>query len=399
MKTDKQSVLAVNGGSSSIKFSLYRIAEPLKLVFFGELENIGTKNTILHYTHMDLDEKTEMPVFESDYKYAVEFLIDWLEKQDEFINVRVIGHRIVFGMSRPSPEVITTKLLRELSESTVLDPEHMSGALKLIDGFKHKYPKLSQIACFDTSFHTSMPPVAKILPIQRRFYEQGIRRYGFHGLSYHYILEEFNRLSDPDTAKEKIIIAHLGNGASMAAIKDGKSIDTSMGFTPSSGIPMSTRSGDLDPGVALYLMKTQKMNADQFGHLINFESGLLGISESSSDMRELLTLEPKDPRAAEAIDVFCYQAKKCIGSFAAALGGLNALIFSGGIGENAPAVRGRICEGLEFLGIEIDSAKNMHHGGIISKEKSKVMVRVIKTNEELMIAKLTCQVMNKLINK
>ncbi len=222
----------------------------------------------------------------------------------------------------------------------------------------------------------------------------GIQRYGFHGLSYAYLLEELNRIAGNETAKGKLIIAHLGNGASLAAIKDGKSIDTSMGFTPASGLIMGTRGGDLDPGVAWYLMQIGKLNPEQLSHLINHESGMLGISETSSNMQELLKLKDSDSRAAEAIQLFCYQTKKWIGSYAAVLGGLDTLIFSGGIGEHVAEVRKLVCSGLDFLGIEIDTMKNEKNEAIISCTASKVSVHVIKTNEELMIARSVCNVLN-----
>jgi acetate kinase len=239
-----------------------------------------------------------------------------------------------------------------------------------------------------------MPPVAKLLSIPRRYYKMGIQRYGFHGLSYAYLMQELERIAGNKSAKRKIILAHLGNGASVAAVKDGKSIDTSMGFTPTSGLPMGTRTGDLDPGVAWYLMQYERLDPKEFNHLINHESGLLGISETSADMRELMKIEDRDERAAEAIELFCYQTKKWIGSFAAVLGGLDVLVFSGGIGENSPDVRSRIGSNLEFPGIELDKIKNINNQTIISADTSKVNVYVIKTNEELMIATLVGWLLN-----
>ncbi|MEJ7738698.1 MAG: hypothetical protein WKF97_14820 [Chitinophagaceae bacterium] len=229
------------------------------------------------------------------------------------------------------------------------DPEHLPGEIKLIEAFQDHYPSSIQIACFDTAFHASMPSVAKLLSIPRKYNAMGIQRYGFHGLSYSFLMKELKRITWHEAAQGRIILAHLGNGASLAAVKEGTCIDTSMGFTPTSGLPMGTRTGDLDPGVALYLMQLYKMPAKQFGHLINHKSGLLGLSETSSDMRDLLKCEATDSRAAEAIELFCYQTKKWIGSFAAALGGLGTLIFSGGIGENAPEVRDRICSRFQYL--------------------------------------------------
>ncbi|MBC7535232.1 MAG: acetate/propionate family kinase, partial [Ferruginibacter sp.] len=243
-------------------------------------------------------------------------------------------------------------------------------------------------------FHTAMPRVAKLLPIPAKYFSMGIQRYGFHGLSYAYLMQELNDIAGYQTAKGKIILAHLGNGASLAAVKEGKCIDTSMGFTPASGLVMGTRTGDLDPGVAWYLMQVEKLTPQQFNNLINHKSGLLGISETSSDMRQIIKSKNSDPRAADAFNLFCYQAKKYIGAYAAVLGGLDTLIFSGGIGEHAPEVRDRICRGLEFLGIELDEARNLKNETIISTDASKVCVRVIKTNEELMIARLVCHVLN-----
>jgi acetate kinase len=235
--------------------------------------------------------------------------------------------------------------------------------------------------------------VATLLPIPRRFNAKGVQRYGFHGLSYSYLMEELVRLGDPAATKGSVILAHLGNGASLAAIRDGKSIDTSMGFTPTAGLVMSTRSGDLDPGLAPYLAQTEQVTAKQFYEMVNQHSGLLGVSEISSDMRDLLAQEAGDVRAAEAVELFCYQAKKWIGAFAAALGGLDTLVFAGGIGENSPTVRARICDGLGFLGIELEEKQNSANKSLISAAACRVAVHVIRTDEELMIAKMACRVL------
>jgi acetate kinase len=232
-----------------------------------------------------------------------------------------------------------------------------------------------------------MPAVATLLPIPRRYREKGVRRYGFHGLSYAYLLDELARIAGQAAAGGRVVLAHLGNGASLAAVKGGRSIDTSMGFTPAAGLVMSTRTGDLDPGVMTYLARTERMTATDFHRIVNHESGLLGVSETSADMRDLLAREATDARAAEAIALFCYQAKKWVGAFAAALGGLDTLVFSAGIGERSAPIRARICEGLSFLGIELDDARNAAHAAVISRADSRVSVRVIATNEELMIAR------------
>ncbi len=293
-------------------------------------------------------------------------------------------------MQHTAPELLTQELLDELRRLCPIDPDHLPREIELIEAFRRRHPKLPQIACFDTAFHTTMPRVAKLLPIPRRYEAKGIQRYGFHGLSYAYLMEELVRLGDPAAKKGRVILAHLGNGASMAAVRDGQSIDTSMAFTPTAGLVMSTRSGDLDPGLVSYLARTEKMTAPQFNRMVNNESGLLGVSETSSDMKDLLDHETKDVRAAEAVALFSYQAKKWIGSFAAALSGLDTLVFAGGIGENAPPVRARICDGLGFLGIELDESRNTETAEVISTDASRVTVRVMKTDEELMIARSVC---------
>ena len=242
-------------------------------------------------------------------------------------------------------------------------------------------------------FTTALPRVARLLPIPRRFDAMGIQRYGFHGLSYAYLMQALAQVAGPQAAQGRVILAHLGNGASLAAVRDGRSIDTSMGFTPAGGLVMGTRSGDLDPGVAWYMMQREHLTSKQFNHLINHESGLLGMSETSSDMRDLLVQEAGDVRAAEAVEVFCYQVKKWIGAFAAAMGGLDTLVFAGGIGEHAPVVRARICAGLEFLGIEIEEESNAQNADVISTETGRVAVRIMHTDEELMIAKSVCGIL------
>ena len=296
-------------------------------------------------------------------------------------------------MKHTEPERITQELLDELHRIRPYDPDHLPREIELIEAFQRRHPQLPQVACFDTAFHRTMPRVARMLPIPRRFDAKGVERYGFHGLSYAYLMEELARVAGTKAAHGRVVLAHLGNGASLAAVRDGKSIDTSMGFTPTAGLVMGTRTGDLDPGVAWYLMQTENLTPKQFSNLINNESGLLGISETSSDMRDLLDRETQDVRAAEAVALFCYQARKWIGAFAAALGGLDTLVFSGGIGENAPEVRARICDGLEFLGIELEEKQNVANADLISTESSRVSVRVIHTDEERMIAKTVCRIL------
>ena len=387
MKSDKPSILTINGGSSSIRFALYRVEDPLKQGLYGKVDRIGLDGTNLTFHDPAKNQQDSRKLVASDHKSAANLLIDWLEEQGSFGSVRAIGHRVVHGMHHTAPELVTQELLDELDRIRPYDPDHLPREIELIEVFRRRHPKLPQVACFDTAFHHTMPRVAKLLPIPRRFEAKGIQRYGFHGLSYSYLMEELARLGDASATTGRVILAHLGNGASLAAVRDGKSIDTSMGFTPTAGLVMSTRSGDLDPGVAPFLARTEQIDTKQFYDMVNHKSGLLGVSETSSDMRDLLDHEKQDVRAAEAVALFCYQAKKWIGSFAAALGGLDTLVFAGGIGENAPAVRKRICEGLGFLGLELDKTRNTKTADVISAEASRVTVRVIRTNEELMIAR------------
>jgi acetate kinase len=383
----KQNLLTINGGSSSVKFSLYQTGASLQLRLTGKIERIGVSGTCLTFSDTKNDQQDRFTIDADDYDAATSFLVDWLEKQIDFTQLNAIGHRVVHGMKHTQPEMITQVLLEELRQISRYDPDHLPAEIDLIEKFRQRYPQLPQVACFDTAFHSQMPRLAQLLPVPRRFGEKGIQRYGFHGLSYAYLMTELVRLGDPSATSGKVILAHLGNGASMAAVRDGRSIDTSMGFTPASGLVMSTRCGDLDPGVAWYMMQNENLTSEQFKHLINRESGLLGISETSSDMGDLISHEATDERAAEAVALFCYQAKKWTGAYAAALGGLDTLVFAGGIGENSAVVRARICEGLEFLGIQIDKERNEQNVAVISAEHSRVVVRVMHTDEELMIAK------------
>ena len=363
------------------------MGEPLQRDLHGTVDRIGMSGTTLTSDDPATNRRDSRRLDASDHKSAATFLMDWLEGQPGFESVRAVGHRVVDGMQHTAPELVTQGLLDELDRISPYDPDHLPSEIELIEAFRQRHPKLPQVACFDTAFHRTMPRVAKLLPIPRRYDAKGVERYGFHGLSYAYLMEELARLGDPAATAGRVILAHLGNGASLAAVRDGKSIDTSMGFTPTAGLVMSTRSGDLDPGLAPYLARTEHMTTEQFYKMVNHRSGLLGVSETSSDMRDLLAREASDIRAAEAVALFCYQAKKWLGSFAAALGGLDTLVFTGGIGENAPLVRARICEGLGFLGIEIGERPNAGSGAVISTDTSRVTVRVIPTDEDLMIAR------------
>ncbi|MDO3645252.1 acetate/propionate family kinase [Mucilaginibacter sp. L3T2-6] len=353
-------VLAINAGSSSVKFALYQLVEQEETLLFS-----GSSAAIP----------------------AHEELADWLKKQPGIEQLTVIGHRVVHGMNHIQPETITPALVAELKTYIPYDPEHLPAEIRLIELFLASFPHIRQVACFDTMFHQTMPAMATIMAIPEKYRQKGVRRYGFHGLSYQYLTEY---LATNDSTHENVVIAHLGSGASVAAIQNGKSIDTSMGFTPGAGLVMSTRCGDLDPGVAAYLFRQVESDSKQFNHLVNHKSGLLAVSGTSSDMKELVKVREEDNRAAEAINLFCYQVSKYIGAYAAAMGGIDTLVFSGGIGEHLPEVRGQICRKLGFLGIELDSRQNLTNAENISTGKTRVYV--IPTNEALMMARLITRV-------
>lgn len=387
MKSTEACILAINGGSSSIKLALFEGDQSLRRVLAGRIERIGRSDAVFVVKGANPADDSSRAVAAADYAAAVRVLMDWIGDRAESSKVVAVGHRIVQGgPNHSAPERLTPTLMDSLRQLGPFDPEHLPEELLLAEAFHRRFPDLTQIACFDTAFHHDMPRVAKLLAIPRRYQAQGVRRYGFHGLSYAYLVQELERVGGPQTANAPVILAHLGSGASMVAVRDGHSFDTTMGFTPASGLMMSTRCGDVDPGLVAFLARGG-MNASQFDRMANHESGLLGVSETSADMRDLLAREAEDVRAAEAVALFCYQAKKWLGAYAAVLGGLDTLVFAGGIGENASAVRSRICEGLGFLGIELDATRNAAHADVISTDMSRVTVRVIATDEELMIAR------------
>lgn len=396
MKSALPCILTINGGSSSIRFAVYETGEKagaaLTVRLAGKIDRIGLTGTNLTVHHPAGKAQVPKPVAAGNHSKAVEFLLDWLSSQPVYASVKAVGHRVVQGMKHSAPERITPKLLAELHRITAYDPNHLPREIALIEALQRRHPKLPQVACFDTAFHRTMPQVAKILPIPRRYTAKGVERYGFHGLSYAFLMEELGRL-DPRAVKGRVILAHLGSGASLAAVRNGKSIDTSMGFTPAAGLVMGARTGDLDPGLVYYLARAEHVTAARFQKMVNHESGLLGVSGTSSDLRDLCARQSGDVHAAEAVELFCYQAKKWIGSFAAALGGLDTLVFSAGIGENAPLIRARICDGLGFLGIEIDRRRNSGNAPVISRDTGRVKVRVIRTDEELMIARSVARIL------
>ena len=383
----KGNILTINGGSSSIKFALFMAGEPLRRIFKGSIERIGLADAFFKVKGADAAEDFFRPAAAENHTMAVELLMDWIEDRIGSSSLLAVGHRVVHGGAKYyEPYLFSETMINDLKLLTPFAPEHLPQELLLAEAFSKRFPDLRQIACFDTAFHHTLPRVAQLLPIPRKYEAQGVRRYGFHGLSYTFLMRELTRVAGYEAAQGRVILAHLGNGASLAAVYQGKSMDTSMSFTPAAGVPMSTRTGDLDPGLACYLSRAEGMSPAEFNEMINARSGLLGMSETSSDMRDLLEREKNDIRAAEAIAVFCYQVKKWVGGFTAALGGLDTLVFSGGIGENAPQVRSRICAGLDYLGIKIDESANQANAAVISAENSRVPVRIIQTNEEWIIA-------------
>ncbi len=393
-KQAKPCILTINGGSSSIKFALFEVGPILRRSLAGAVERIGLPDAAFVAKSNHKADNFTRKVTAPDHTAAVGILMDWIEERIQRGELTAVGHRVVHGGPKYSdPQRITPQMVKELHELQAFDPEHLPEEILLTEAFHRRFPDLVQVACFDTAFHHDLPRVAQQLPIPRRFEAQGVRRYGFHGLSYAFLIEELRRVAGPKAGRGRVILAHLGNGASLAAVYNGKSMDTSMGLTPTGGVPMSTRSGDLDPGLVWFLARTESITDKKFNEIVNFQSGLLGISETSSDMQVLLDREIEDVRAAEAVALFCYQVKKWIGAFAAALGGLDTLVFAGGIGENAPVVRARICAGLEFLGIEFDAKQNLANAAVISAETSRVAVRVMHTDEEWMIAKTVCAVL------
>lgn len=377
-------ILVVNSGSSSIKVAVFRAGETLDRTLEAKFQRVGLPDGQLTWKETSGRSEARALVL-PNHAACVPHLIELLESRKE--TVKAIGHRVVHGGPRyVQPQLVSDEMLSELRRLSPFVPDHLPGGLLLIEAMRREYSNVPQIACFDTAFHHEMPRLAKLLPLPRRFDAKGIQRYGFHGLSYAYLMEQLATLDGVEKANGRVILAHLGNGASMAGVYEGKCRDTTMGFTPTAGLIMSTRPGDLDPGLFTYLARVEGMSADEFNRMINGESGLMGISETSSDMRDLCAREATDPRAAEAVGAFCYHARKAIGALTAVLGGLNTVVFSGGIGENAAPIRQRICAGLEYLGIELDSARNEANEAILSKPGSRVAVRMIRTNEERYIA-------------
>jgi len=387
-------ILTINGGSSTIKFAVFQGTDAPERILSGVVDRIGRPDATLAATDLASGEKHNTPIHAGDHREAAHCLIDWIERWSGERRFDAIGHRVVHGGVRlDRHQRITPDLIEELCRTQPLDLAHLPREIALIKAFDERFKDVTQFACFDTVFNRTLPRIAQILPIPRRYFEAGIRRVGFHGLSYAYLLEELRRI-DSAAAEGRVILAHLGSGSSMTALFQGMPVDTSMGFTPTSGLMMGTRSGDMDPGLLVYIMRTEKLTPEQLDEFVSHRCGVLGVSDSTADMRELIARRGDDERAREAFDLFCYKAKKWIGAYAAVLGGLETLVFSGGIGEHAPEVRAGICEGLEFLGVRLDSALNAAStasAGIISSRDSRVVVRVQPTDEELMIARIVVE--------
>ena len=388
-------IITVNGGSSSIKVSLTTDAETPTKLFAATLDRIGTENAnfTIHATATCPVHAHALP--HATFDEALAAIVDALKLRIASSPLSGIGHRIVHGgVSLLEHQLITPAVIASLKAARPLDLDHLPREIALIEGFAHAFQNTTQVACFDTAFHRDMRTVAQLLPIPRRFFRAGLRRFGFHGLSYTSLMHRLTSVAGKEEASGRVVLAHLGAGASMAAVHRGAPIDTTMSFTPLSGLVMATRPGDLDPGLVVYLLSTgacgdatlsPKDLAAGLNSLLSDECGMLGVSELSGDMRDLLACRDTNMQAAEAIDLFCYQARKHICALAGAMGGVDTIVFSGGIGENSPEVRGAICEGLEFLGVHLDREANPRNPGVISTPDSRVTVRVISTDEERVI--------------
>lgn len=372
-------VLTINAGSSSIRFAVYQSGKPPTRLLSGKLDRLGSPAAT--FAAKDAG-SNPLPT------NSTTTLIPWLTAQPVWPSITAVGHRIVHGWQHSAPERVTPKLLAELEAIIPYDPEHLPRELALIRAITKAAPKLPQVACFDTSFHHTMPAVAQAIALPRSYEHLGIQRYGFHGLSYSYLLEALKQL-DPKASQGRVIFAHLGNGSSLAAVHRGRCLDTTMGFTPSSGLIMGTRIGDIDPGLVAFLLRTRHLTPTGFDQLLNEQSGLLGLSGLSSDVRDLEAAEATNPQAAHALDLYAYQVSKSIGALSSVLGGLDTLVFSAGIGEHSPIMRARIVKPLAFLGLRLDARRNRRHAPIISTPTSRVTIRVIPTNEELQIARAT----------
>jgi acetate kinase len=396
---EQQTILTINRGSGTLKAGLYQASASPKLVASIKVDRAGSPEARVKIATAAGKTLLDSAIQDTGANSDLTTVLNWLKESNYASHLAGIGHRLVHGGPHyTESQRITPEVLAELEKIAPLDPDHTPQAIQNIRFFSDRLPHTPQIGCFDTAFHATLPKVARTYALPRKFYDEGLRRYGFHGLSCEYILQQL-RATDPALAAGRLIIAHLGNGASMTAVNNGKSVDTSMGFTPLEGLVMGTRSGDIDPAAVIYLERHDRLSPRDIDALLNKQSGLLGVSGTSSDMRDLLEREATDDRAAEAVALFCYRAKKYVGAYAAALGGLDALLFAGGIGENAPPVRERICAGLDFLGIEIDPAANRSNAPVISSARTHVKIKVIKTDEDIVIAQHVLAIVGKPVSR
>jgi acetate kinase len=380
-------LLAINTGSTSLKAALFRWADETRQLT-ASATALGTPAAALEVRNAAGEVLHRWANADADHEAALEELLGWLQANDQLRDVAAVGHRVVHGGPHyAGPCRVDETLLAELTRILPLDPEHLPQALGAMRAIALRAPNVPQFACFDTAFHRTMPAVAKLLPLPARYREAGVERYGFHGLSYQYLVEQLRSL-EPENVGGRAVLAHLGGGASLAAVLRGQSLDTTMGFTPTGGLVMGTRTGDLDPGALLYLLTSGGLSAAELARLVNQEAGLLGVSGVSGEMRELLAQRGADPAAAAAIALFCYQARKSVAAMAAVLGGLDTLVFAGGIGEHAAEVRAEICAGLAFLGLRLEARLNTRAADVISSSDSAVVVRVMPTDEERMICRL-----------
>jgi acetate kinase len=384
-----QRIFTINTGSSSLKVGLYEVSQEETQVLSGAVERIGVSGSRLRLTDAHRVTLVDQGGDLSDHGAALEAVLAWLGEHRPDQTCDAVGHRVVHGGSHDSElQRVTSELIAILRGLVPLAPDHLPQAVQAIQAAGRTYPDLPHVACFDTAFHQRMPRTAQRGPLPRHLGDAGVVRYGFHGLSYESISQQLRAVA-PEEAEGRVIIAHLGNGASMAAVRGGISVDTTMGFTPAGGLMMGTQPGDLDPGVLVYLLVDRGMTQAALNELVNRRAGLLGVSGVSADMRDLLARESANAPAAEAIALFCSQARKYLGALVAALGGLDTLIFTEGIGEHAASVRLRICEGQAFLGIRLAPRGNEAHAPVISWHGSAVTVRVMQTEEDLMIARHT----------
>jgi acetate kinase len=391
-------IAVVNIGSSSLKFALFDAGSrtrPIPRLASGKIDRVGLSGGTLAIFNGSGSPVTRRRAGTQDQAAAVRQFLAWVDASPYRERLAAVGHRIVHGgRSLVEPQRVTPRMLRGLRTLAPLDPDHLPAEIEGIRLVARRHPDLPQVACFDTAFHRTMPPVAQRYALPRRWEEEGVLRYGFHGLSCEHVVASLAAGRERGGFPARLVVAHLGNGCSLTAIRDGRSVDTTMGFTPTGGLVMGTRPGDLDPEVVLYLAERSGQTPVQLGRFLNHSAGLLGVSGTTGDMRDLVRRAPKERRAREAVDLFCYQAQKFLGAMTSVLGGLDMLVFTGGIGENSPEVRRRISAGVEHLGLRIDARRNDRNRPVISTQNSRVAVRIVPADEEQVIATHTVRLLH-----